>query len=251
MSGLMSITGPVDGPPYKVGVAVSDIFTGFFAVSSILAALRHAEHTGKGQHLDVALLDSQIAALVNIASNYLVSGETPERFGNEHPNIVPYQIFRAADRDFVVATGNDRQFAALCELVGQPELATDPRYSNNSQRLENRASLIESLQAGFATRPAEAWVQGLLTAGIPAGSINDVATSLNDPQVQARGLIQQIPLKDDNLLSLIGPPVKFSGTPSQITLPPPLLGQHTDHILREILHLDEAAISAYHQSGVI
>jgi crotonobetainyl-CoA:carnitine CoA-transferase CaiB-like acyl-CoA transferase len=251
MSGLMSITGPADGAPYKVGVAVSDVFTGLFAVSSILAALRHAEHTGQGQHIDVSLLDSQIAALVNIASNYLVSGETPERLGNEHPNIVPYQIFRAADKDFVVATGNDRQFATLCQLIGQPELATDPLYSNNSRRLKNRASLIESLQNGFAKRPAEEWVKGLLAAGIPAGSINDVATSLNDPQVQARGLIHQIPLNSDYLLSLVGPPVKFSGTPSQVTLPPPLLGQHTDAILREILHLDDAAISAYHESGII
>lgn len=251
MSGLMSITGPADGAPYKVGVAVSDVFTGLFAVSAILAALRHAEHTGEGQYIDVALLDSQIAALVNIASNYLVSGETPERLGNEHPNIVPYQVFRAADREFVVAVGNDRQFAALCTLIGRPELTTDPRYNTNPQRLENRASLIDTLQTAFATRSAGEWVEGLLAVGIPAAPINDVPTSLNDPQIQARGLIHQIPLNDEYLLNLIGPPVKFSGTPAMVTLPPPLLGQHTDHILSDILRLDDATISAYHQSSVI
>ena len=251
MSGLMSITGAPDGPPYKVGVAVSDVFTGFFAVSSILAALRYAEHSGEGQHIDVALLDSQIAALVNIASNYLVSGQTPERMGNVHPNIVPYQIFRAADIDLVVAVGNDRQFAALCSVVGLPELTRDDRYKTNPRRLQNRASLIETLQTQFATRPAAEWVEGLLAAGIPAGPINDVAASLNDPQVQARNLIQPIALDNGDMLRMVGPAVKFSGTPAQITLPPPLLGQHTDGILRDVLDLDDTAIAALHEFGAI
>ncbi|MEO8607110.1 MAG: CaiB/BaiF CoA-transferase family protein [Chloroflexota bacterium] len=251
MSGLMSITGPADGAPHKVGVAVSDVFTGLFSVSSILAALRHADHTGEGQHIDVSLLDSQIAALVNIASNYLVSGQTPARLGNEHPNIVPYQVFRAADMDFVVAVGNDRQFAALCELVGQPELALDPRYVTNPLRQENRDGLIECLQTAFKARTASVWVEGLLTAGIPAGLINTVADILNDPQVESRELIQSIPLDSGDLLKVIGPAVKLSETPAQVELPPPLLGQHTDAILREVLNLDDSTLAKYHDLDVI
>jgi crotonobetainyl-CoA:carnitine CoA-transferase CaiB-like acyl-CoA transferase len=251
MSGLMSITGPADGAPHKVGVAVSDVFTGLFAVSSILAALRHAERTGKGQYIDVALLDSQIAALVNIASNYLVSEQTPPRLGNEHPNIVPYQVFSAADQDFVVAVGNDRQFVALCNLIGQPELATDPRYESNPRRLENRLTLTEILQTVFKSRRAGEWVEGLLAAGIPSGPINDVAASLNDPQVQARGLIQQISLDTGELLRLVGPTVRLSSTPAQINLPPPILGEHTEYILRDVLHLDAATISQYREQGVV
>jgi crotonobetainyl-CoA:carnitine CoA-transferase CaiB-like acyl-CoA transferase len=251
MSGLMSITGPADGAPHKVGVAVSDVFTGMFAVSSILAALRHAEHSGEGQHIDVSLLDSQIAALVNIASNYLVSGQTPMRLGNEHPNIVPYQVFGAADMDFVVAVGNDRQFAALCDLINQPELAADSRYSNNSLRLENRASLIENLQTAFKSRTASAWVEGLLAAGIPAGPINTVADILNDPQIESRELIQTIALDSGDLLRMVGPAVKLSETPAQVDLPPPLLGQHTDSILREVLNLDDSALAKYHDLDVI
>jgi crotonobetainyl-CoA:carnitine CoA-transferase CaiB-like acyl-CoA transferase len=222
-----------------------------FAVSSILAALRHAEHTGEGQHIDVALLDAQIAALVNIASNYLVSGQTPARLGNEHPNIVPYQVFRAADMDFVVAVGNDRQFVALCELIGHPELATDPRYIDNPGRLENRSSLIASLQATFKTRMASAWVETLLAAGIPAGPINTVADILNDPQVKARELIQTLALNNGDFLRVISPAVKLSETPAQVDLPPPLLGQHTDAILREVLNLDDSVLAKYHDSDVI
>jgi crotonobetainyl-CoA:carnitine CoA-transferase CaiB-like acyl-CoA transferase len=251
MSGLMSITGPADGEPHKVGVAVSDVFTGLFATSSILAALRHAEQTGQGQYIDVALLDSQIAALVNIAINFLVSGQNPVRLGNEHPNIVPYQVFRASDMDFVLAVGNDRQFAALCKLIGQPELATDPRYVDNPRRLENRIALIEHLQGVFKTRTANAWVDGLLAVGIPAGPINSVADIMNDPQVEARGLVQSVPLDGDNLLRLVGPAIKLSETPAQVNLPPPLLGQHTDMILREVLNLDDTTLAEYHHSGII
>jgi crotonobetainyl-CoA:carnitine CoA-transferase CaiB-like acyl-CoA transferase len=251
MSGLMSITGPPDGAPYKVGVAVSDVFTGLIAASSILAALRHAERTGEGQYLDVALYDSQIAALVNIASNYLVSGQSPERLGNEHPNIVPYQVFSGADQDFVLAVGNDRQFAALCNLIGQPELVADPRYATNPRRVENRVTLIEILQGIFRTRPAADWVEGLLAAGIPTGPINNVAASLTDPQVAARGLVQNIALGNGEFLPLVGPTVKLSGTPATIDSPPPLLGQHTADILSSLLNLDDTAIAEYRRAGII
>ncbi|MBC7811393.1 MAG: CoA transferase, partial [Burkholderiales bacterium] len=187
MSGLMSITGPADGPPYKVGVAIADVITGLFTAMNLLAALRHTENTGEGQFIDVALLDTQIAVLVNIASDYLVSGQTPQRLGNEHPTIVPYQVFSAADKEFVVAVGNDRQFADLCKLLGRSELAADPRYVTNPTRVQNRETLVPLLQRIFETRPAAVWVEGMLELGIPTGPINDIAAALNDPQVQARG----------------------------------------------------------------
>lgn len=251
MSGLMSITGPVEGPPSKIGVALSDVIAGLFAASSILAALRHAERTSQGQQLDIALLDTQIAALVNIASNYLISGEVPARYGNEHANIVPYQPFRAADGEFTVAVGNDRQFAALCAIIGQPALAADPRYATNPARVQHRATLIPLLQAAFAGRPTQDWVDALLAAGIPAGPINTVADALDDPQVRARGLIHDFTLAGDSHLALVGPPVPFSRTPTQVRTPPPRLGQHTDEVLRERLSLDDAAIRQLREQGVI
>jgi crotonobetainyl-CoA:carnitine CoA-transferase CaiB-like acyl-CoA transferase len=251
MSGLMSITGEPDGAPMKVGVAVSDLFTGLFAAASILAALHHREKTGEGQYIDLALLDSQIAALANVASNYLISGETPGRLGNEHPNIVPYQAFRAADREFIVAVGNDRQFRALCQLIDRPDLAGDPRYNTNPKRVENRAALVSELQSIFLTRPANAWVEGLLAAGIPAGPIHDVATALNDPQVAARGLLHSVSDLRGEVLRLVGFPAQLSNTPAEIHSPPPALGQHTDEVLRDALGLDEDVLAAYRADGVI
>lgn len=251
MSGLMSITGPAEGEPHKVGVAVSDVFTGLFALSAVLAALRHSERTGEGQHIDLALYDSQVAALVNIASGYLISGQTPARLGNEHPNIVPYQTFSAADQDFVVAVGNDRQFAALCAVIGRPDLAVNSRYARNPQRLENRAELVEVLQRCFRERKATEWVEGLLAAGIPAGPINDAAGALNDPQIQARGLVQEIMLDNGTVLPLVGSPAQFSATPAEIRLPPPLLGADTDEVLREMLGLDDKSLVAYRAGGII
>jgi crotonobetainyl-CoA:carnitine CoA-transferase CaiB-like acyl-CoA transferase len=242
ISGLMSITGEPDGQPMKVGVAISDVLTGLFAVSSILAALRHAESIGTGQHIDVSLLDSQIAALVNVASSYLVSAQAPARLGNEHPNIVPYQTFRAADHDFVLAVGNDRQFTQLCARIQQPNLATDPRFNTNPARVANRAALVSELQAVFIQRPSDDWVRDLLAVGIPAAPINDLPTILNDPHVHARGLLHG---------AFIGPPVQFSATPTEVRLPPPALGQHTNSLLRELLAIDDDTLAAYHAQQVI
>lgn len=246
MSGLMSITGPVDGPPYKIGVAIADVIAGLFAASSILAALRHSERTGQGQHIDTALLDTQIAALVNVASNYLVSGETPARYGNQHPNIVPYQAFEAADGAFAVAVGNDGQFARLCALMGRPELSADARFATNPARVQHRETLIETLGGVFVQRPAAEWVDRLLEAGIPCGPINDIPAILTDPHVQARGLLRVI-----DGLSMIGPPVALSATPGTLRRPPPRLGQHTDEILSEVLGLDDAAIARLRAEGAI
>jgi crotonobetainyl-CoA:carnitine CoA-transferase CaiB-like acyl-CoA transferase len=246
MSGLMSITGEVDGEPSKVGVAIADVVAGLFASSSILAALRHAERTGEGQHLDVALLDTQIAALVNIASSALVSGQTPARYGNAHASIVPYQTCRASDGEFALAVGNDRQFAQLCHLIDRVEWATDLRFATNPARVANRSVLIALLDGVFITRPAAEWVAGALTLNIPAGSLNTVSQILEDEHVQARGLIHTM-----DSLRMVGNPVGFSATPPTVRTPPPDLGEHTDAILRERLNLTAAEIAVLHAGGVI
>ena len=246
MSGLMSITGEVGGEPSKVGVAIADVVAGLFASSSILAALRHAERTGEGQHLDIALLDTQIAALVNVASSALVSGQTPARYGNAHPSIVPYQTFRAADGEFALAVGNDRQFAQLCHLIDRAEWAADPRFSTNPARVHNRDVLIALLDGVFVTRSAAEWVAGALALNIPAGTLNTVSQILEDEHVQARGLIHEM---DD--LRLVGNPVGFSATPPTVRTPPPDLGEHSAAILRERLSLSDAEIAEYRTNGVI
>ncbi len=246
MSGLMSITGPEAGPPYKIGVAISDVIAGLYASSSILAAVRHSEHTGQGQHIDISLLDTQIAALVNVASNYLISGQTPPRYGNQHPNIVPYQTFDAADGAFVLACGSDDQYAKLCALLERPDLRDDPRFATNPARVANRALLIPILQEIFARQPAAVWVEKLLAAGIPAGPINDIPTLLDDPHVQARGLVFSA-----DLLRLIGPPAQFSATPPQVRSLPPKLGEHTAEVLREVLDLDDGTLARFRAEKAI
>jgi crotonobetainyl-CoA:carnitine CoA-transferase CaiB-like acyl-CoA transferase len=251
MSGLMSITGPADGAPHKVGVAVTDVLAGLYAAASILAALRHAEQTGQGQYLDVSLLDVSLASLVNVASNALISGQTPGRYGNAHPNIVPYQTFHAADQDFALAVGNDRQFAALCKLIERPEWAQDERYATNPARVRHRDSLIEDLQAIFVQRPAADWVESLLALDIPCGLVNDVSTILRDPHVAARGLVQQVALANDTRIEVVGHPVKFSRTPPQIHSAPPLHGADTDDLLCTLLDLSEDEIDQLHRGGVI
>jgi crotonobetainyl-CoA:carnitine CoA-transferase CaiB-like acyl-CoA transferase len=246
MSGLMSITGEIEGAPHKVGVAVSDVFAGLFACTSLLAALRHAERTGEGQHVDIALLDSQIAALVNIASSALVSGGQPARYGNAHPSIVPYQTFAASDTEFALAVGNDRQFAALCKLVGYPEWADDPRFATNPARVAHREALVALLNDVFITRPAQAWVDDLLAMGIPAGRLNTIAEMLDDPHVQARGLVQSV-----GDIPLIASPVQFSATPPEIRTPPPALGQHTEAVLIERLGMSAADIARLREAGAV
>lgn len=246
MSGLMSITGEADGAPMKAGVAVSDVFAGLFASSAILAALRHAERTGQGQHLDISLLDAQIAALVNIASGALVSGKPPARYGNAHPTIVPYQTFSAADAPFTLAVGNDRQFAALCALLGQPEWAHDLRFATNPARVAHRAELIPLLEACFAREDAEVWIARCLDAGIPAGRINRVDEALHDPHIEARGLIRLI-----DGVAMVGHPVGYSATPPDYCLPPPDLGEHTDAVLRDLLGMDDGAIARLRAQGTV
>jgi formyl-CoA transferase len=244
MSGLMSITGPAEGPPYKVGVAISDVIAGLFSATAILAALRHSERTGQGQYIDMALLDAQMAALVNVTSNYLVSGHTPPRFGNQHPNIVPYQTFSASDGEFVLAVGNDGQFAKLCDLINRPDLGADPRYATNPARVRHRNTLITELHAIFSQRAVAEWVKDLLAADIPCGPINDIPTALSDEQ--ARGLVH---VWDG--LRLIGSPIRFSETPTTNRRLPPRLGEHSDEVLSSILGLNDEIVARYRADGIV
>jgi crotonobetainyl-CoA:carnitine CoA-transferase CaiB-like acyl-CoA transferase len=237
MTGLMAITGEVDRPPSKVGVAVADIFTGSFATNAILGALRHAERTGEGQYIDMALFDSQIVALVNVASNVLISGQDAPRYGNEHPNIVPYQSFKARDQSFVITVGNDQQFQKLCDLLKVPELALDQNYATNPARVNNRQQLTAILSQHFLHNTAEYWVKQCLSVGIPAGEINTVKGALDHPHTQSRDLIQQVELHN-RLIELVSSPLRMSQTPATIRYPPPLLGQHNDEIMQ---WLDEQA----------
>ncbi|MFW5709474.1 MAG: CaiB/BaiF CoA transferase family protein, partial [Chloroflexota bacterium] len=234
MSGLMAITGEATGPPQKVGVAVSDVFTGLFACNAIQAALRYAEQYGVGQHIDMALLDSQVAALVNIASNYLVSGHDAQRYGNQHANIVPYQKFESSNGQFVLAVGNDRQFERLCALIKQPDLSSDTRFSTNPARVTNRDLLIPLLQAAFKPHPTEHWIGLMLEAGIPAGPIHSISQALEDPHLHTRKMVQSAELEHDVLLRYVASPMHMSSTPPVWRLPPPQFGAHTEEILAEL-----------------
>ncbi len=250
-SGLMAITGEVAGEPMKVGVAVADVITGLFAANAIQAALHHRARTGKGQYIDIALLDSQIAALVNVASNYLVSGDAPHRYGNAHPNIVPYQAFAAADGYFNLAVGNDAQFRRCCDLIGAPALADDPRFATNPARSINREPLIATLRPILLTRTVAEWVTLFVNEGVPAGEINAIPAMFEDAHVRARGLVQTVTLPDGTPIKMVGPTPQLSATPATIRLPPPALGGDTDSILHEILDLDAATIAAYRRAGII
>ena len=260
MGGLMSITGERDdigGGPQKVGVAVADLFTGMYATVAILAALRHAERTGEGQHVDAALLDTQVAMLANMGANYLVGGKLPGRAGNAHQNIVPYQVFEVAPAadghkdHLILAVGNDSQYAKFCAVAGHPELATDSRFARNQGRVRHRDELVPLLQDIMRTRNKAAWLEALEAAKVPCGAINNIAEVFADPQVQARGMVTtwQHPLKPD--LHLVSSPIKLGATPVRTDLPPPMLGQHTDDVLRNVLGYADARLAALKDKGVI
>jgi formyl-CoA transferase len=234
MGGLMSFTGEPNGEPMKVGVAVADLFAGQNAVIAILAALQARMQTGKGQHLDIALFDSQVAMLANVASNYLVSGNLPQRYGNAHANIVPYQSFQARDDWFIVAVGNDKQFEKLCGVIRKWELANDPRFTLNAARVKNRDALIEILKPIFLQKIASEWLSALESAGIPCGPINTLENVFAEPQVQAREMLIKMKHPTIEELLVVGSPLKFSDTPVDYRFPPPSLGEHTDEVLKEL-----------------
>jgi crotonobetainyl-CoA:carnitine CoA-transferase CaiB-like acyl-CoA transferase len=233
--GIMSLTGEPDGEPMKVGVAVADVVCGLYAATAILAALHHRERTGKGQHIDIALMDTQVSWLVNAGLYYLVSGEEPPRLGNAHPNIVPYQVFACADGHVIVAVGNDAQFARFCEIIGMPALARDPRFATNAARVRNRNALIPLLAERLRTMARDDIVARLEAAGVPAGPVNRLSDVFASGQVAARGMkiAMPHPLAGEGEVSLIGNPVKFSETPVTYRYPPPLCGEHTRQLLRE------------------
>ena len=234
LGGLMSITGEPEGEPMKTGVAVVDLFAGQNAVIAILAALQARTLTGRGQQLDIALFDSQLGWLANVASNYLISGKLPKRHGNAHPNIVPYQSFQASDGWFAIAVGNDRQFGRLCEVIGRLDLANDERFAKNSERVQNREELIGLLKSIFLMRPVSEWLSALDEAEIPCGPINTFEQVFSMPQVQEREMLVKMDHPTIGELPLVGSSLKFSDTPVQYRLPPPLMGEHTEEVLREL-----------------
>lgn len=249
--GLMSITGPAGGDPQKVGVAVVDITAGLYAAAAILAALHHRARSGEGQLVDIALFDVQLSWLANVGSAYLVSGRAPGRYGNAHSTIVPYQPFRAADGQLMVAVGNDGQFARLCAALGRPEWAADPRFATNPARVAHRAELIPLIEALIAARPAAEWEAALIAAGVPCGPVNDVPAALADPQAVARGMVQEVTDDRGETVRLIGPAPRLSATPPTVSSAPPRLGQHTEAVLRDLLGYDEARLAALRAEGAI
>ncbi|MEO6743880.1 MAG: CaiB/BaiF CoA-transferase family protein [Caldimonas sp.] len=259
MGGLMSVTGPgrheiaddaPGGGPQKVGVAVADLFTGLYATTAILAALRHRDRTGEGQAIDMALLDSQVAMLANLGAGYLTTGVAPQRAGNAHQNIVPYQVFEVSDGHVILAVGNDGQYARFCSVAGRPDLATDPRFVRNADRVRNRSILVPLLAAEMKRRPRQDWLSALEQAKVPCGPINDLSEVFADPHVQARQMTVEMSHPLAGPVRLVASPMKLSATPVQYRLAPPLLGADTEVVLAEFgLAPDE--IAALRASGAI
>jgi crotonobetainyl-CoA:carnitine CoA-transferase CaiB-like acyl-CoA transferase len=253
MGGMMSLTGAPDGEPAKVGVGIADVMCGMYAVSAILAALHHRDKGGGGQYIDLALLDTQVAWLINEGLNYLTSGQVPKRQGNEHANIVPYKTLPSGDGYFILAVGNDRQFQRFCELAGAPELAGDPRFATNTQRVVNREALYALLPDLTRRKTSAEWLEGLERLGVPAGPVYTLDQVFADPQVRQRDMKIEMPCPGikDGKVDLIGNPIKFSQTPVQYRRPPPTLGQDTDQVLGELLDLGPEEIAALRDKGVI
>jgi crotonobetainyl-CoA:carnitine CoA-transferase CaiB-like acyl-CoA transferase len=247
--GFMGITGPEEGPPYRVGVPIIDITAGMFSATAILAALRAREITGEGQLVDLSLFETQVALLANVASNYLVGGEEPHRLGNAHPNITPYEAFPARDRWFALAAANDRQWASLCDVIGQPDLAHDSRFATNSARVQSRAALREILDAAFQTKDADEWLAAFRQAGLPCGPINSIPEVFAHPQAEARELILEAEHPTVGTVRFPGFPYKLSHTQAGVRLPPPQLGQHTEEVLVEWLGFTAKDVAVFQEGG--
>lgn len=249
--GLMSVTGPADGEPSKVGVAIIDVVAGLMLGKSIAAALYARERTGKGQRIETSLMEAEVASLINAGSNYLVTGEVPGRWGNEHPNIVPYQSFPTADGHLVVAMANDAIWGRFCDAAGRPELAKEPRFDTNAHRVENRDALIAILDELFNARPRREWIELLNHAGVPCSPVQNIQEVFESEQVRATGMLREIDHPTAGKVRMAGLPVKFSGTPASIRLAPPLLGEHNDQVLKEWLELDDAAVAELRDKGTL
>jgi len=229
-SGVMAVTGEIDSDPQRVGSPVGDVSAGMFACTAILAALRVRDRTGQGQHIDIALIETTMSLLSNVASNYLISGEEAARFGNGHPNIVPYQAFHTRDGHVVVSCGNDRLYQSLCRLLGREDLASDPRFATNPQRVRNRNELVPVLQEAFLARTTDEWLPELRAVGIPCGPINSVSQIFNDPHIQARGYVWECDHPKAGKIKLAGSPMHFSETPTRLYKAPPLLGEDDEKV---------------------
>ncbi|MBE0626774.1 MAG: CoA transferase [Burkholderiales bacterium] len=255
MGGLMSITGERDGEPgagpMKVGIAITDILTGMYASLAITAAITHRERGGGGQYIDMALLDCMVAFNANQISGYLVSGNIPRRYGNAHPNVVPYQVFPCKDGHIILAIGNDSQYASFCKVTGRPELAADERYRLMTGRIVNRDTLIPLIADIMKERGMHEWIAALEAANVPCGPINNMQQVFEDPQVQHRGMRVDIPTASGLPCPSVASPMRFSATPVEYTVPPPALGQHTQEILRELLGMDPQAVDALVAKGIV
>jgi len=251
MGGIMSLTGEPDGQPMKVGVGVADVMCGMYATVGILSALRHRDATGEGQHIDIALFDAQVSWLVNGGTNYLLSGDLPERRGNGHPNIVPYQVFASEDGHVVLAVGNDAQFARFCEAAGAPSLAADPRFETNRARLENRASLVALVSDLMLTRPTRSWIEALKAVKVPVGPVNTLDEVFADPQTRHREMRVSMAHPAGTSVDLLGNPLKLSATPVSYRRHPPLRGEHTDELLAEVLDATDEEVIRWRRAGAI
>jgi formyl-CoA transferase len=255
MGGIMSFTGERDdapgGGPQKVGVAIADLMTGMYSTVAILAALHERSASGLGQYIDMALLDTQVAWLANQNANYLIGGEPPRRMGNAHPNVVPYQTFRTRDGDLILAIGNDGQFARFCTAAEFPELASDTRFLTNAARIANRTALIESMASRMRDKTTAEWIALLEPLGVPCGPINRLDQVYADPQVRHRGMKIEVPHPLSGTVPLVANPIRFSRTPISYRVPPPLLGEHTEEVLREVVGRSAEEIADLRAQGVV
>ena len=255
IGGFMSITGERDdlpgGGPQTAGVAISDLMTGMYSTIAVMAALTHRDRTGEGQYIDMALLDVQVAMLANMNTNYLASDNAPKRWGNAHPNIVPYQTFATSDGHIIVAVGNDGQFRKFIAAGGRPDLGDDARFSTNPMRVRHRDILVPMLAKMLKTKSKQEWIELLEKSGVPCGPINNLDEVFVNPQVNARGMRIDLAHPSGGKVKLVGSPMKMSGTPPQYDLPPPLLGQHTEEVLRDLLGQSEAQIAELKGKGVV
>ena len=253
LGGIMSITGAPGGEPMKVGVGIADVMCGMYAAVAILAALRHRDATGEGQHIDMALLDTQVAWLINEGLNYLTSGAVPKPLGNEHPNIVPYKVLPASDGHIIIAVGNDGQFRRFCEFAGRPDLADDPRFRTNAARVRNRVALYDLLPDIMRTKTQAEWNDGLAKLGVPCSPVNDIAQVFDDPQVTAREMKLTLPYPGaaGDKVDLIANPIKMSATPPEYKQAPPKVGEHTEEVLRELLDMSADEIAALKAEDIV
>jgi len=250
-AGMMSITGPVDGPPSRTGIPIIDITSGMFAATAILGALRARDMTGEGQLVDVSLFDAHVALLTNVASNYLVGGKTPSRLGNAHPNLVPYDSFSARDGWFVLGVANDKQWSQLCDALARPELKTTAGFSSNRERVANRVAVVAELNNIFSKRNVDDWLTDLTKAGLPCGRINSIPEVFAHPQAIAREMTLETEHASAGTVKLPGFPYKFSGTPAAIRKPPPMLGEHTDDVLMSLLSYSSKQVADLRAKGAI